>query len=185
MQELCQNNALATDRLIAVVGSLKNFARMDESDLKIADIHEGIEGTLTILQHQLKNRIEVEKHYGDVPRIECYPNRLNQVFMNLLVNASQAIAGRGTITIKTSRSGDFVKIAISDTGVGIPAENLSRVFDPGFTTKGVGVGTGLGLSICYKIIQEHQGTIHVESSERVTTFMITLPVSRSRRVKDG
>jgi signal transduction histidine kinase len=181
MQELCRNNSLATERLIDIVGSLKNFARLDEAELKKADIHEGIESTLTIVQHQLKNRIRVEKQFGNIPLVECYPNRLNQVFMNLLINAAQAIPDRGTITIKTSRKGEFVKIAIADTGIGIPEENLSKVFDPGFTTKGVGVGTGLGLSICYKIIQEHQGKIQVESDQG-TTFTITLPLKHSRKV---
>jgi signal transduction histidine kinase len=184
MQELCQNNSVATERLINIVGSLKNFARLDEAELKKADIHEGIESTLTIVQHQLRNRIRVEKQFGKIPLVECYPNRLNQVFMNLLINAAQAIPDRGTITIKTSRKGDVVKIEITDTGVGIPEENLSRIFDPGFTTKGVGVGTGLGLSICYKIIQEHQGKIEVESRNG-TTFTITLPLRQSKKVGRG
>ena len=109
--------------------------------------------------------------------MECYPNRLNQVFMNLIVNAAQAIPDRGTITIETSRRGDSMRIAISDDGMGIPSENLSKVFDPGFTTKGVGVGTGLGLSICYKIIQQHSGKIGVESDGHKTTFTIDLPIA--------
>ena len=183
LRDVCQNNMLATDRLISIVGSLRNFARMDEPDLKEADIHEGLESTLTIVQHQLKGRIEVVKQYGSIPPVECQPNRLNQVFMNLLVNAAQAISG--TITIKTVKKGDAVKVAISDTGVGIPPENLSRIFDPGFTTKGVGVGTGLGLSICYKIIEEHQGRIEVESSDKGTTFTITLPLGLTKKVKRG
>jgi two-component system, NtrC family, sensor kinase len=140
---------------------------------------------LTIVQHQLRNRVRVEKEYGDIPTVECYPNRLNQVFMNLLVNAAQAIPELGTITIKTSRTEDSVRIAISDTGVGIPNENLPKIFDPGFTTKGVGVGTGLGLPICYKIIQEHQGRIEVESSDHGTTFTIVLPLKQARKVRNG
>ena len=185
MEEVCANTCLATERLISVVTSLKNFTRLDEADRKEADIHEGIDSTLTLVQHKLRNRILVEKQYGDIPLVECHPNRLNQVFMNLLVNAAQAIPERGTITIRTSRAGDSVRIAFSDTGVGIPEENLPRIFDPGFTTKGVGVGTGLGLPICYKIIQEHQGTIEVESSNRGTTFTIVLPLKQSRKVKHG
>jgi len=183
--DVCQNTALATERLISVVGSLKNFARVDEAEFKKADIHEGLESTLTIVQHQLKNRIQVERQYGNLPMVECHPNRLNQVFMNLLVNAAQAIPDQGTITIRTAKKGDSVKISISDTGVGIPPENLSRVFDPGFTTKGVGVGTGLGLSICYKIIEEHKGKIDVESSDNGTTFTITLPLGYGKKVKSG
>jgi signal transduction histidine kinase len=185
MKDLCRNTALATDRLIALVGSLKNFARLDEADLKEADIHEGIDSTLTIVQHQLRNRIHVNKEYGRIPRVQCFPNRLNQVFINLLVNAAQAIPDRGVITIRTWRAGDHVKIAFSDTGVGIPPENIPRIFDPGFTTKGVGIGAGLGLSICYKIVEQHRGSIEVESSSEGSTFTITLPLAPSRKVKRG
>jgi two-component system NtrC family sensor kinase len=185
LEEVARNTSLATERLINIVGSLKNFTRLDEAEFKNADIHEGLESTLTIVQHQLRGRIEVKKQYGDIPMVACYPNSLNQVFMNLIVNASQAIADRGTITIETSRHADFVRVAISDDGVGIPAENLSKVFDPGFTTKGVGVGTGLGLSICYKIIQQHHGKISVESQEHKTTFTMDLPIEHTKKEKHG
>ena len=119
-----------------------------------------------MLQHQLKNRIHIVKQFGDLPEIECFPNQLNQVFMNILVNASQAIQDRGEIRVRTWKEDDTVKIAISDTGDGIPPEHLLKIFDPGFTTKDVGVGTGLGLSICYNIVREHHGTIQAESSSR-------------------
>jgi two-component system NtrC family sensor kinase len=175
--EVCRNNEIATERIMKIVGSLKNFARLDEAERKKVNIHEGIESTLSLLRHQLKNRIRIVKCFGDIPEIECYPNELNQVFMNILVNAAQAIKHRGEITVKTWREGDRVKITISDTGVGIPPENLSKVFDPGFTTKGVGLGTGLGLSICYKIIQDHRGTIEAESSKQGTTFTISIPLN--------
>jgi signal transduction histidine kinase len=173
---VCRNNEVATERITKIVWSLKNFARLDEAERKPANIHEGIESTLTVLQHQLKNRIRIVTEFGDLPEIVCHPNQLNQVFMNILVNASQAIAVRGTITIKTWRESDTVNVSIADTGTGISSEHLSKVFDPGFTTKGVGIGTGLGLSICYKIIKEHGGDIEVESSEAGTTFIITLPI---------
>ena len=175
--EVCRNNEIATERIMKIVRSLKNFARLDEAERKKVNIHEGIESTLSLLRHQLKNRIRIVKSFGDIPEIECYPNELNQVFMNILVNAAQAIKHRGEITVKTWREGDRVKIAISDTGVGIPPENLSKIFDPGFTTKGVGLGTGLGLSICYKIIQDHRGTIEAESSKQGTTFTISIPLN--------
>jgi len=175
--EVCRNNEIATERIMKIVRSLKNFARLDEAERKKVNIHEGIESTLSLLRHQLKNRIRIVKCFGGIPEIECYPNELNQVFMNILVNAAQAIKHRGEITVKTWREGDRVKIAISDTGVGIPPENLSKVFDPGFTTKGVGLGTGLGLSICYKIIQDHRGTIEAESSKQGTTFTISVPLN--------
>jgi two-component system, NtrC family, sensor kinase len=175
--EICRNNEVATERIMNIVRSLKNFARLDEAERKKVNIHEGIESTLSLLRHQLKNRIRMVKCFGDIPEIECYPNELNQVFMNILVNAAQAIKHRGEITVKTWREGDRVKIAISDTGVGIPPENLSKVFDPGFTTKGVGLGTGLGLSLCYKIVQDHRGTIEAESSKQGTTFTISIPLN--------
>src|SRR5215471_8835244 len=178
--EVCRNNEIAAERIMKIVRSLKNFARLDEAERKKVNIHEGIDSTLTLLRHQLRNRIRIVKCFGDIPEVECFPNQLNQVFMNILVNAAQAIKGRGTITVKTSRCEDSIKIAISDTGVGIPAEQLPKIFDPGFTTKGVGVGTGLGLSICYKIIQDHHGRIEVESSTAGTTFTITLPLQTER-----
>jgi len=174
--EVCRNNEIATDRIMKTVRSLKNFARLDEAERKTVNIHEGIESTLTLLQHQLRNRIRIVKQFGDIPEIECLPNQLNQVFMNVLVNAAQAIQDRGEIRVKTWTAGDAVKISISDTGIGIPTEHLSKIFDPGFTTKGVGLGTGLGLSLCYKIVQDHHGTIEVESSNQGTTFTITLPL---------
>jgi two-component system, NtrC family, sensor kinase len=177
LEEVCHNNETAAERIMHIVRSLKNFARLDEADRKRVDLHEGIESTLTLLQHQLRSRIRIEKQFGEIPGVLCHPNQLNQVFMNILANAAQAIAGAGVIKIGTWRDGDFVKISIADTGVGIPRENLSKIFDPGFTTKGVGVGTGIGLSICYKIIEDHGGTIEVDSSKAGTTFTIALPIN--------
>jgi PAS domain S-box-containing protein len=177
LEEINQNNRMACDRIINIIRSLKNFARLDDSEKKKVNIHDGLDSTLTLVHHQLKNRIRVVKEYGDLPEIECYPNQLNQVFMNLLVNAGQAMPEQGTLTIKTFRDRDSVVVTISDTGVGIAKENLRRIFDPGFTTKGVGVGTGLGLSICSKIIQDHHGKIEVESEVgKGTTFTLTLPL---------
>ena len=141
------------------------------------DIHEGLENTLTLVHHEIKNRIEVHRDYEDIPPIKCYPNQLNQVFMNLLVNASHAIEGVGEIFIKTHLRDGAVVIEIRDTGIGIPEEDLERIFDPGFTTKGFGIGTGLGLSIVYQIIEDHRGKMEVESQVGVgTTFQPFLPV---------
>ena len=165
-----------TERVGGIVRRLRSFARLDEAELKTVDIHVGLEDTLTLINHQIKNRIEVIKNYGQLPKISCYPGKLNQVFLNLLNNAHQAIERKGTINITTSIDESNVYIEIKDTGSGIPKENLSQVFDPGFTTKGVGVGTGLGLSICYQIITDHKGEIKVESREgKGTTFTIVLP----------
>ncbi len=168
--------ATGTERVTEIVRSLRSFARLDEAEMKEADLHEGINDTLTLIHHDLKNRINVVKDYGDIPQIVCWPSRLNQVFLNILVNAAQAIPDKGEITIRTFQKDGKVHVIIGDTGEGISEDNLKKVFDPGFTTKGVRVGTGLGLSICYQIVQDHRGEIHVES--RVgegTTFTIILP----------
>ena len=184
LDDISRINGLACERIVAIVGSLRNFARLDEAELKTADLHEGLDSTLTLVHHELKNRAVVKKEYGDIPSILCHPNQINQVFMNLLVNASQAVKDKGEITIRTSREGDMVVVQISDNGVGIPPDNLQRIFDPGFTTKGVGVGTGLGLSICFKIVQDHGGRIDVESEVgKGSTFTIRLPL-RSRPVAE-
>ena len=185
LEDIARINQLACERIINIVSSLRNFARLDEADLKTADLHEGLESTLTLVHHELKNRIEVEKDYGDIPAIRCHPNQINQVFMNLLVNASQAVDGKGKISIRTFREGDIVNVQFSDSGVGIPPEDLPRIFDPGFTTKGVGVGTGLGLSICFKIAQDHGGRIDVESEVgRGSTFTVRLPILEGSGERD-
>ena len=169
---------IACQRITGIVRSLRTFARLDEAEVKAVDLHDGLESTLVLINHLLKSGISVERRYGALPPVECHPNQINQVFMNLLVNACQAIAGRGTVTIETTPlADDRVQIAISDSGKGISAEILPRIFDPGFTTKGVGVGTGLGLSICYQIVEAHGGDITVASSPgKGATFVVTLPV---------
>jgi signal transduction histidine kinase len=178
---LNENNQLivsAGKRIANLVKGLKNFARLDEADLQTADVHEGLESTLLLVHHEFKNRIEIHKEYGSLPQITCYPNQLNQVFMNLFLNAVHAIEGNGTLTIKTESTGAAIRVIISDDGKGIPPQHLEKIFEPGFTTKGVGVGTGLGLPISYTIIQKHSGTLQVKSSVGVgTVFTITLPIT--------
>jgi len=167
-----------TERVTNIVRRLRSFARLDEAELNKVDIHEGIEDTLTIVHHELKHRAVVERNFEDIPPIACYPGQLNQVYVNLLINAVQAIQDKGTITITTFQKNDHVHIQIKDTGVGIPKELLGKIFDPGVTTKGVGVGTGLGLSICYQIIKDHHGEILVESEVgKGTTFTVVLPTN--------
>jgi signal transduction histidine kinase len=172
----------ACQRINEIVRSLRNFARLDEAERKPADLHEGIDSTLTLAGHLMKNRISVHREYGQLPPVHCYANQLNQVFLNILVNAAQAIDGPGAITIRTrfvpdgDAQGSAV-VEISDSGCGIPPEVIRKIFDPGFTTKGVGVGTGLGLAICYRIVANHRGKLEVESVVgKGTTFRITLPV---------
>jgi signal transduction histidine kinase len=166
-----------TVRVTDIVRRLKSFARLDEAEIDTVDIHDGLDDTLTIIHHQIKHRAKVTKKYGDVPPIPCYPGQLNQVFLNLLINAGQAIKDEGEIIIKTYQAGNRVYIEIRDNGIGIPSKIINRIFDPGFTTKGVGVGTGLGLSICYQIIQDHKGEIKVESEVgKGTVFTVILPM---------
>jgi signal transduction histidine kinase len=177
VEDIARINQIACERIVDIVGSLRNFARLDEAEQKVADLHEGLDSTLTLVHHELKNRIQVIKEYGDIPPIHCHPNKINQVFMNLLVNSAQAINGEGRITIRTFREGDIVNVQFSDTGSGIRPENLSRIFDPGFTTKGVGVGTGLGLSIVFQIVHDHGGNIDVDSEVgKGSTFTVRLPI---------
>ncbi len=166
------------DRVSMIVRRLRSFARLDEAELKEADIHDCLEDTLTLIHHEIKHNITVERQYGDVPKINCFPSQLNQVFLNILINAKQAIEGKGKITITTSSDNGFVRVKITDDGLGMSEETLRRIFDPGFTTKGVGVGTGLGLSICYQIIQDHRGSIDVSSERgKGTAFTISIPTN--------
>jgi len=175
-------NRTALDRIVTIVQTLRNFARLDKAELDTVNIHEGLDSTLTLVHHELKARINVHKDYGDLPLVDCYPNQINQVFMNVLVNAAQAIENKGDIYIRTYRMDDFVAVEIRDTGKGISEENLKKIFDPGFTTKGAGVGTGLGLSIVYQIIEDHKGKIEVESEVgRGTTVRVLLPITDQGR----
>ncbi len=165
-----------TERVVDIVRRLKSFARLDEAELKTVDIHEGLEDTLILVHHELKHRIQIIKKFGEIPLISCFPGKLNQVFLNLLINAKQAIKDKGTIEISTFVKNKKVHIAFTDTGTGISRENLKKIFDPGFTTKGRGVGAGLGLSICYQIIKDHRGEINVESEPgKGSTFTVILP----------
>jgi signal transduction histidine kinase len=169
-----------TKRTTEIVRGLRTFSRLDEDILKMADIHEGLDSTLILLHNKYKNRIDIVKNYGNLQLIECYPGQLNQVFMNLLSNAIDAIDDKGTITINTSMSSRWIEVIIKDTGQGIPENIREKIFDPFFTTKGVGKGTGLGLSISQSIIEKHSGTIDVKSEKgKGTEFVIRLPVKQS------
>ncbi len=165
-----------SERVTNIVKRLRSFARLDEAELKTVDIQEGLEDTLTLVHHEIKHNIKVTKIFNELPPIACFPGRLNQVYLNLLINAKQAIKDKGEITISTSLMDHKVRIEFEDNGIGIPKEKLKKIFDPGFTTKGVGVGTGLGLSICYQILQDHHGEILVESEVgKGTKFTIVFP----------
>jgi two-component system NtrC family sensor kinase len=166
-------------RVRKIVQDLKDFSRVDANqEWQWANINHGIDSTLNIVSNEVKYKADVVKEYGDIPDIECLPSQINQVILNIVVNAAHAINGeRGTIRIRTGVDGDNIRIEIADTGAGIPKEILSRIFDPFFTTKPIGSGTGLGLSLSYGIIQKHGGQIKVDSDlGHGTTFSITLPV---------
>ncbi|MFH1658817.1 MAG: PAS domain S-box protein [Pseudomonadota bacterium] len=166
-------------RVRKIVQDLKNFSRVGEQEWQEADLHQGIDSTLNIVWNELKYKAKVVKEYGQIPHVFCLISQLNQVFMNLLVNAGHAIERQGTITIRTSLHGnDKVCVEISDTGKGIAPEHINRIFEPFFTTKPVGKGTGLGLSLSYGIIKRHGGLIEVESTEgQGTTFRLLLPIN--------
>src|SRR3989344_4159985 len=174
-------------RVKQIVQDLKDFSHVDEAEWQWADLHKGLDSTLNIVNNEIKYKADVVKDYCDLPAVECIASQLNQVFMNLLVNAAQAIDEHGTITIRTATDGrDWVCIAIGDTGSGIAPEHLNRIFDPLFTTKPVGQGTGLGLSLSYSIVSKHGGRIEVESEKgKGTTFRVWLPIRPQQAMAQG
>lgn len=178
IKSLLKESREGLERVKKIILDLKNFSRQEsEENWQWADLHKGIESTLTIVWNELKYKCELIKEYDDLPQIYCMPSQLNQVFMNLLVNAAQAIHTRGTITIRTGHNHEHVWIEINDTGSGIPPDVLPRIFDPFFTTKPVGTGTGLGLPVSYGIIEKHHGKIDVKSEVgKGSTFRVTLPI---------
>ncbi|UCE19803.1 MAG: MCP four helix bundle domain-containing protein [Gemmatimonadota bacterium] len=168
----------ASDRIATIAKSLKIFSTLDESEYQKTNINEGIESILTLMENEMRGRISVIKDYGDIPKIECYPGLLNQVFMNVLKNASQAIENSGTIYIKTFKENKNVHVKISDTGKGIQAHEIEKIFDFGFSAVGTRVKMGSGLATAYNIIQKHDGDISVESEVgKGTTFNISLPAT--------
>ncbi|HEY9906500.1 MAG TPA: ATP-binding protein, partial [Thermosynechococcaceae cyanobacterium] len=191
LPKLLNSMKVGADRIQRIVASLRTFSRMDEAEKKEVNIHEGIDSTLMILQNRIKAKsdrpeILVVKHYGKLPPVECYAGQLNQVFMNLLSNAIDAIEdahpASPTLTIQTRiTSSNQLQVSIADNGNGIPEKVRSRLFDPFFTTKPVGKGTGMGLSISYQIVTEkHNGALKcVSSPGEGATFVITIPLKLS------
>ncbi len=166
----------AVDAIADIVIGVRTCWRPDAS-MRCVDLHDGLESTLLVLRHEFKNRLEVVRDFGELPHVECYPSQVNQVFINLLLNASQAIEGAGTITIRTFLEGDRVAVEISDTGSGIPPQDLGRIFEAGFTTRETRSGMGLGLHICREIVERQGGTIEVASTGgEGTTFTVWLPI---------
>ncbi len=177
IEELFGSIRNGASRTAEIVKGLRNFSRLDEGEMKKANLEEGIDNTLVILNNKLKNRIKITKNYAKLPEIDCYPGQLNQIFMNILYNATDAIIGEGEINITTGLAKRNLFISIKDSGTGMSDEVKSKIFEPFFTTKDVGKGTGLGLSISYGIIEKHKGTIEVKSEVgKGTEFIITLPI---------
>jgi PAS domain S-box-containing protein len=196
LPKLLHSMKVGAERIQGIVSSLRTFSRMDEAEMKAVNLHDGLESTLMILQNRLKARshlqeIQIHRHYGDLPRVECYPGQLNQVFMNILTNAIDAleevrsgeIPGKpeAWIAIATAIKDQQVHIHVQDNGQGIAGHHLSRLFDPFFTTKPIGKGTGMGLSISYQIVTEkHGGQLTCESTlGQGTTFRIVIPLQQS------
>lgn len=175
-RDILDESLEGTERVSRIVQNLKGFARPEGSEIQMTDIHECLESTIGIINNEIRYKAELIRDYGDLPLIPCYPQQLNQVFMNLLINAAQAIETWGTITIGTRADEKHVVISISDTGCGIPEEQMEKIFEPFFTTKPSGIGTGLGLSIVYDIISRHNGDMQIHSAPGSgTTFTLRLP----------
>ncbi len=175
-----------TDRIKRIVDDLKHFAHPGHDKVQDTDINRELESTLNVVNNELKYKAAVVRELNPVPTIRANPQQLNQVFVNLLVNAAQAIESKGEISVKTQQEGAYVQVRISDTGCGIPEENFPKIFEPFFTTKPVGKGTGLGMNIVHNIIKKHKGHIRVKS--RVgegTTFIINLPLNPSEELDTG
>lgn len=176
IKEVNDINLSACSRIIEIIKSLKTFSRLDQAEFKEANINEGIKSVLVLTRNLLKRRINVHEDFEDLPPVKCFPGQLNQVVMNIIVNASQAIEGEGDIYIHTYQKEQSIYISIKDTGVGIKPEDITKLFDPGYTTKGVGVGLGLGLYLSYNIIQNHKGEIIVKSElGKGSEFIIRIP----------
>ncbi|WP_313160938.1 ATP-binding protein, partial [Stenotrophomonas sp.] len=182
LPQLMAESREGIERVTRIVRDLKDFSYSgrDES-WKLVDLHAGLESTINIIWNELKYKVTLVREFGQLPLVECLPSELNQVYMNLLLNAGHAIAERGTITVRTGVDGDHVWVEFEDTGGGISPELRQRIFDPFFTTKPVGSGTGLGLSISYSIINKHHGRIDLDSTPGVgSRFRVVLPVKQPR-----
>ena len=178
LEQTLQVAQSACQRMDSLVRTMRRFANLDHAPLRRADIRDCIESTLALLNHELRGEIRVVKDFGSAANIECYPLELNQLFTCLLMNSIEAISGAGDIRIRTWETEDRLMVRVADSGRGIASEHIGKIFDPGFTTKGVGVGTGLGLPTCQKIVEKHFGTIEIESQPGVGTVVtLGLPLN--------
>jgi signal transduction histidine kinase len=185
LQDLLAESREGIDRVKTIISAMKDFSHIEDEEFKPADLHRGIETTLNVVNNELKYKAEVVRDFGDLPEVECILSQINQVVMNLLVNAAHAIEEFGKITIRTRHEGERAIIEIEDNGKGISPENLNRIFEPFFTTKTIGKGTGLGLSLSFNIIEKHKGRIEALSTPgQGTCFRIALPVNQPEQGSD-
>ena len=177
MFDLIRESREGLERVKRIVQDLRDFSHVDSADWQVVDLHKGLDSTLNVVWNEVKFKAEVIKQYGELPDVECIGSQLNQVFMNLIVNAAHAIENRGTIWLETGTRDDWVFVRVRDDGCGIAPENFKRLFEPFFTTKPVGSGTGLGLSVSYNIVNKHHGRLEVESEPgKGTAFTVWLPI---------
>jgi signal transduction histidine kinase len=169
IKESLEVNDEGAERVADIVQRMKGFVQLDEAELQKVDIHEGLEDTLTLLPHDLIENIDIVREYGNLPSVVCYSARMNQVFYNILINSAEAVGDNGRILIKTDSDKENVTVQFIDNGRGIKTDHLDKIFEPGFTTRGVGVGTGLGLTIAYQVMKDHQGEIDVKSDPEIGT----------------
>ena len=182
IDEIVNENIDGLERVKKIVFDLKNFSHTDKEVMEGADVNKIMEDTLNLVWNELKYKAEVVRDLNDIPKIQCFPQQISQVFANILVNGVHAIEGKGTITINTYSQKGLVKIKISDTGCGMNKDTMVKIFNPFFTTKEADKGTGLGLSIAFKIIEKHNGSISVESDPgKGTTFIVALPVIQEKK----
>jgi len=179
LRDLLAESREGIERVKTIISAMKDFSHIEEEEFRLADLHRGIETTLNVVNNELKYKAEVVREFGDVPQVECILSQINQVVMNLLINAAHAIEEFGRITLRTRLADEQVILEVEDTGRGIEQEHLNRIFEPFFTTKGIGKGTGLGLSLSFNIIKKHNGEIEVHSQPgKGTLFRISLPVTQ-------
>ena len=180
-EECRKINKEGAERVADIVQRMKGFVQLEEAELQKVDIHEGLDDTLAMLPYDKIENVTITREYGDLPKVTCYSARINQVFYNILINGAEAVSDDGQIRIKTDLDGENVIVRIIDNGIGIKKEHLDKIFEPGFTTRGVGVGTGLGLAIAYQVIQDHLGEIEVKSRlGKGTEVKLRIPV-RTRK----
>lgn len=184
LKTIFDETAEGVERILAIVSDLKFFAHRETKEKTLTDVHQCINSTLNVIHNEIKYKAQVIKNFSEIPKIKCYPQRINQILTNLIINASQAIEKQGIIYISTYRENDYVVIKIKDTGSGIPAEIKDKIFDPFFSTKPVGKGTGLGLHVVYNNVKKHKGIIKVKSSaNKGTSFTIYLPIDSDSHPK--